>query len=113
MTGSHRRRTSRRLDALTDQVPEPRVDDTAQQTLDRQLVQAALQSLSIEHRQALFECYFRGASIAEAADTLGVPRDTVKSRAHYALRALRHAIDGMGALSDDTRQDHRQRAHGR
>ncbi|MDT4958831.1 MAG: hypothetical protein QOD31_2630, partial [Pseudonocardiales bacterium] len=46
MTGSHRRRTSRRLDALTDQVPEPGVDDTAQETLDRQLVQAALQSLS-------------------------------------------------------------------
>jgi RNA polymerase sigma-70 factor (ECF subfamily) len=75
------------------------VEDTVQQTLDRQLVQAALQTLSIEHRQALFECYFRGASIAEAADTLGVPPGTVKSRTHYALRALRQAVDGTGGAA--------------
>jgi RNA polymerase sigma-70 factor (ECF subfamily) len=75
------------------------VEDTVQQTLDRQLVQAALQTLSIEHRQALFERYFRGASIAEAADTLGVLPGTVKSRTHYALRALRQAVDGMGGAA--------------
>jgi RNA polymerase sigma-70 factor (ECF subfamily) len=84
---------------LTDQVPEQAVEDTAQQTVDRQLVQTALQTLSIEHRQALFECYFRGASIAEAADTLGVPLGTVKSRTHYSLRALREAVDGMGGAA--------------
>ena len=90
------RSASRRPEVLTDQVPEQTVEDTVQQTVDRQLMQAALQTLSIEHRQALFECYFRGASIAEAADTLGVPPGTVKSRTHYALRALRQAVDGMG-----------------
>jgi RNA polymerase sigma-70 factor (ECF subfamily) len=72
---------------------------SARQTVDRQLVQAALQMLSIENRQALFECYFRGASIAEAANTLGVPPGTVKSRTHYALRTLRQAIDGMGGVA--------------
>jgi RNA polymerase sigma-70 factor, ECF subfamily len=70
--------------------------DFVHRSLHRQLVRAALQTLSIEHRQALFECYFRGASIAEAADSLGVPPGTVKSRLHYALRALRHAVDEMG-----------------
>ncbi|MDT5284502.1 MAG: polymerase sigma-70 factor, subfamily [Mycobacterium sp.] len=69
------------------------VQNTAQQTVDRQLVLAALRTLSIEHRQALFETYFRGASVAEAAGTLGVPPGTVKSRTHYALRALRQVID--------------------
>jgi RNA polymerase sigma-70 factor (ECF subfamily) len=87
------RSASRRPEVLTDQVPEQTVEDTVQQILDRQLVQAALQTLSIKHRQALFECYFRGASIAEAADTLGVPPGTVKFRTHYALRALRQAVD--------------------
>jgi RNA polymerase sigma-70 factor (ECF subfamily) len=93
------RSASRRPEVLTDQIPEQAVEDTAQQTVDRQLVQTALQTLSIEHRQALFECYFRGASIAEAAATLGVPCGTVKSRTHYALRALRQAVDGMGGAA--------------
>jgi RNA polymerase sigma-70 factor (ECF subfamily) len=73
----------------------------AHQTVDRQLVLAALQVLSSEHRQALLECYFRGASVAEAAETLGVPPGTIKSRTHYAVRALRHAIDEIGDV--DTR----------
>ena len=68
-------------------------EDTAQQTADRQLVLAALRALSTEHRQVLLECYFRGASAAEAAETLGVPLGTVKSRTYYALHALRQEID--------------------
>ena len=34
------------------------------------------------------------ARAAEAAETLGVPQGTIKSRTHYALHALRQAIDG-------------------
>ena len=67
-------------------------EDTAQQTADRQLVLAALRTLSVEYRQVLLECYFHGASAAEAAETLGVPLGTVKSRTYYALHALRQAI---------------------
>jgi RNA polymerase sigma-70 factor (ECF subfamily) len=93
------RSANRRPEVLTDHVPEQAVQDTAQQTVDRQLVQAALQTLSIEHRQTLIETYFRGASVAEAAQTLGVPPGTVKSRTHYALRALRQAIDEMGGVA--------------
>jgi pimeloyl-ACP methyl ester carboxylesterase len=78
---------------LTAVVPEQAVTDTALQAVDRQLVRNALRTLSIEHRQALFECNFRGASVAEAADTLGTSPGTVKSRLHYALRALRQEID--------------------
>ena len=62
---------------VTDQVPEQSVEDTAQQTVDRQLVLSALRTLSTEHRQVLFECYFRDASVAEAAETLGVPAGAV------------------------------------
>jgi RNA polymerase sigma-70 factor (ECF subfamily) len=93
------RSASRRPEVLNDRVPEQTVQDAVRKILDRQLVRAALQTLSIDHRQALFECYFRGASIAEAADTLGVPPGTVKSRTHYALRALRQAVDGMGGAA--------------
>jgi RNA polymerase sigma-70 factor (ECF subfamily) len=92
------RAASRRPPVSTDHVPEQLVEDTAQQTVDRHLVRSALRTLSTEHRQVLFECYFGGASVAEAASTLGVPAGTVKSRTHYALHALRRAIDAMGGV---------------
>ena len=93
------RSAGHRREVVTEHVLEQTVEDTTQQTVDRQVVQAALQTLSIEHRQALFETYFRGASVAQAAETLGVPAGTVKSRTHYALHALQQAIDAMGGVA--------------
>jgi RNA polymerase sigma-70 factor (ECF subfamily) len=93
------RSASRQPLVLTDHVPKRAVGDTGQQAVDRQLVHAALRTLSIEHRQTLFETYFRGASVTQAAETLGVSPGTVKSRTHYALHALRQAIDRMGGAA--------------
>jgi RNA polymerase sigma-70 factor (ECF subfamily) len=44
----------------------------------------------------LVECFYRGRSVAEAAAVLGIPAGTVKSRTHYAVRALRLVLDEMG-----------------
>jgi RNA polymerase sigma-70 factor (ECF subfamily) len=87
------RSARRRPEVVTDQVPERTVRDPAQHTVDRHVVLAALRTLSTEHREVLLECYFRGASVAEAAQTLGVPPGTIRSRTHYALHALRQAIN--------------------
>lgn len=57
-------------------------------------VRAAVKSLTPHHRDVLVQVYFRGASVAEAAETLGIPPGTVKSRAYYALRALRRELPG-------------------
>ena len=92
------RSATRRPEVVTDQVPEQTVEDTAQRSVDRQLVRAALSTLSTEHRRVLLECYFRGASVAQAAQTLHVPPGTIKSRTHYALHALRQALDAMGGV---------------
>jgi RNA polymerase sigma-70 factor, ECF subfamily len=84
---------------VTDEVPEPigaYTDTIAERTVDRDLVVAAMRTLSPEHRDVILECYFRGSTVAEAAATLGVPPGTVKSRTHYALRALKIAIEEMG-----------------
>jgi RNA polymerase sigma-70 factor (ECF subfamily) len=90
-------RTARsRSELVTDRVPERSVADMTEQMVDRQLVTAALRTLSAEHRDVIMECYFRGSSVAEAAETLGIPPGTVKSRTHYALRALRLALEEMG-----------------
>src|SRR5438309_924640 len=59
-------RTARsRRERVTEQLPERPVADGVDRTLDRQLVVAALRTLSAEHREVLVECYFRGASVAE------------------------------------------------
>ena len=52
------------------------------------MVLAALDRLSGLHRDVLVELYFRDRSVTEAAQVLGVPTGTVKSRSHNALRAL-------------------------
>lgn len=88
-----------RPELITDELPEPppsESDTIATRTVDRELVVAALRTLSDDHRDVVLECYFRGSSVAEAARSLGIPPGTVKSRTHYALRALRLAIDEMG-----------------
>jgi RNA polymerase sigma-70 factor, ECF subfamily len=90
-------RTARsRRERVTERLPERPVPDAADRTVDRHIVLAAMRTLSIEHRAVLHECYFRGSSVAEAAAALGIPVGTVKSRSHYALRALRLALDELG-----------------
>jgi RNA polymerase sigma-70 factor (ECF subfamily) len=63
------------------------------------VVAEALTGLSAEHRAVLRECYFRGSSVAEASRRLQVPEGTVKSRTHYALRALKLALEEMGVTA--------------
>lgn len=80
-------------------------DDDAQQPvdvggLDQALlawqVEEALSRLSEDHRTVLVEVQLRGRPLADVAVQLGVPVGTVKSRAYYALRALRVVLDELG-----------------
>jgi len=84
----------------TADLPEP--GDPVDQTdslLQSWVVAEALTQLSPEHRAVLLECYYRGRSVAEASRRLGVPEGTVKSRTHYALRALRLALEELGVAA--------------
>ena len=76
--------------------PEPPTRDDTDRMLQAWLVADALARLSTDHRQVLVECFYEGRSVAEAATQLGIPEGTVKSRTHYALRALRLVLDEMG-----------------
>ena len=79
------------------EVPEAAdLGDRTDRLLLRWMVAEAVTKLSPEHRAVLLECYYRGATVAEASRRLGVPEGTVKSRTHYALRALRLALEEMG-----------------
>ncbi|MFG2328170.1 sigma-70 family RNA polymerase sigma factor [Streptomyces sp. NPDC048604] len=57
-------------------------------------VRAAVRGLSPEHRAVLERIYFHGLTVKEAADDLGIPAGTVKSRSHYALRTLSGCLPG-------------------
>jgi RNA polymerase sigma-70 factor (ECF subfamily) len=79
------------------EVPEQATgDDANDQLLLSWVVAEAVTRLSPDHRAVLLECYYRGRPVAEAARRLGVPEGTVKSRTHYALRALKMALEEMG-----------------
>lgn len=92
-------RSSRaRLEVATAEPPEPVTADATDAALQSWLVEEALGRLSPEHRQVLVQCYFLGRSVADAAEHLGVPPGTVKSRTHYALRGLRLALQEMGVM---------------
>lgn len=94
-----RRRSARVGEVITDQLPEPPPDLTeTDRAIEAWTVAEALRQLSPAHRQVLVECFYRGRSVAEAATVLGVPPGTVKSRTHYALRALRVALEESGVI---------------
>jgi RNA polymerase sigma-70 factor (ECF subfamily) len=88
-----------RPEQVTADLPEHASADGTTGVADRQVLIAAMRTLSVEHREVLHECYFRGSSVAEAAVALGIPPGTVKSRTHYALRALKLAVEEMGGVA--------------
>ncbi|BBH18586.1 RNA polymerase sigma factor [Nocardioides baekrokdamisoli] len=90
------RSARRRHESVTDHVPEPRTEDAVDQIVDREVLRQALSRLTPEHREVLRQCYYRGRSVAEAAEALSISPGTVKSRTHYAIRALRAALQELG-----------------
>lgn len=73
-------------------------EDGYDQVLTAYEVTDALTGLSPDHRAVISELYFQDHSVAQTAQALGVPPGTVKSRAYYALRALRLACEERGIL---------------
>lgn len=59
----------------------------------------ALRTLSRPHREILTETVVQNRSVNEAADVLGIPLATVKTRVYYALRALRIVLEETGGES--------------
>lgn len=86
-----------RTEVSVAEVPEDgEEDDRSDHLLLSWVVAEAVTRLSPDHQAVLIECYYRGRPVSEAAKRLGVPEGTVKSRTHYALRALRLALEEMG-----------------
>lgn len=63
--------------------------DPMSQAVQRRFMVHALSRLSHPHREVLFYVYVLGCTGTDAADALGIPPGTVKSRTHHAIRELR------------------------
>jgi RNA polymerase sigma-70 factor, ECF subfamily len=98
-------RASRRrpLEIPTDALEATGRDVGGTDDLDRALVAwqvaDALRALSPPHRQVLVELYFRDRTVADTARLLRIPEGTVRSRAYYALRSLRLALEERGVTT--------------
>lgn len=64
----------------------------ADELLDRLDTIEAIAKLSDEHRDVILAVHLRGMTYAEFSDVTGVPIPTLRSRAFYALRALRASL---------------------
>jgi RNA polymerase sigma-70 factor (ECF subfamily) len=84
----------RECELIEDAVP---LADGAEDTMmDAWALQQALTRLSAEHRSVLAAVFLHGHSVTEAAEELGIPVGTVKSRTYYGLRALRVLLEEEG-----------------
>lgn len=85
----------RRTDAELNETIEATVADTADNaevTLEKkhqgELLREALTTLSSDHREIIDLVYYHDKSVDEAAEILGIPAATVKTRMFYARKKL-------------------------
>lgn len=94
---NYRRAQHRPVEAAEQDVADPAgAEERVDELLNRVLMKEALRRLSNEHRDVLVVLHYRRFTVAEAAIELNIPQGTVKSRAFYAVRALRTILDEMG-----------------
>jgi RNA polymerase sigma-70 factor (ECF subfamily) len=80
---------SRPTEVAESEASVPVQQDHAEAVVDTMVLMEALDRLSAQHREVLLEVYYRGRTVAQTAQALGIPEGTVRSRAYYALRTLR------------------------
>ena len=88
-------------------VDGPTVPDTAVSVVDRDQLDRGFRRLPPEQRAVLVLHHYIGLSLTEIADQLGLPLGTVKSRLHYAMHALRAALEADLRPSIDLSRERR------
>lgn len=78
--------------------------DVARSVAARDELESAFRQLSPEHRAVVVLHHHLGYSLAEIADSLGIPAGTARSRLHHAVHRLRlvlNATDRQGVASEE------------
>ncbi|MFD3656121.1 sigma-70 family RNA polymerase sigma factor [Streptomyces sp. NPDC058620] len=93
----YRARQVRPLELMPVEELDTSSDSTAS-TINSHVVVQALGELNEQQQTVIRLMYFLECSVNQAAEHLGIPPGTVKSRAFYAMRALRKALEKQGIL---------------
>jgi RNA polymerase sigma-70 factor (ECF subfamily) len=72
---------------------EPMDPDMASRIATQDQLDRAFRQLSLEHRTVVVLVHYLGQTPMEAAETMGTPVGTARSRLHYALQHLRAALE--------------------
>ncbi len=85
------------LDTAPTDLPDPPTDDDHFADFDNaEQVHHALDQLQLSHREVLTLFFLDELSLEQIATLLDIPTGTVKSRLHYARRAIRQALTDGG-----------------
>jgi RNA polymerase sigma-70 factor (ECF subfamily) len=105
----HVRRSGRRQTEPFPEGMEP-ADDAAVAALEsvelRPELEAALAALPAEFRSAVVLCDAQGLALQTAAEILGIPVGTVKSRVFRGRRLLAEALGNLRSVSDPLSGEH-------
>jgi len=71
----------------------PGSDDTGDLAIAGHAIRQAFKKLGNSQRDVLTLLHLEGRDVQEVAERLRIPVGTVKSRAHYAMRALRRGME--------------------
>jgi RNA polymerase sigma-70 factor, ECF subfamily len=89
-----RRRRRRPIEIEITPLGSPSIPDVQSRWADRDQLERAMRTLQPDLRTVVVLFYYLDTSIPAAAEALGVPVGTVKSRLHRARQELRAALGG-------------------
>ena len=96
-----RRRPDMSSDEDSPDISDPADDpEVALQSKHRgEIVRDCLTRLSREHREIIDLVYYHEKSVQEAAEIIGIPGNTVKTRMYYARRKLSELLQARGIVA--------------
>jgi RNA polymerase sigma-70 factor (ECF subfamily) len=98
-----RRRRDAELGEAAMELIEDATDSPEQTVLNSDLsaqLRTCLSQMSQEHREVIDLVYYREKTIEEVADIMGTPKNTVKTRMHYARKRLAGLLSTHGDFDD-------------
>jgi len=94
-------RRRREVTGIDESMPETAdLDDDPEETAQKQdkgrIMRSCIAALSPDHREILDLVYYQELSVGEAAEALGIPENTVKTRMFYARKKLSELLKERG-----------------
>ena len=87
------RRAGRQRAMVTLLRMEPAVADPSTDVATREQLTRGFERLTADHRSVIVLRLYLGLSLEETAAAIGIPVGTAKSRLHYAIEAMRVALE--------------------